>query len=64
MNCEHQFIKITDISKPIPNTTGFNRGIEGIITGCIKCGEIRELFEDGEFKIKIGNYQYGRPIKE
>jgi hypothetical protein len=51
-SCRHQFIKITECTKPIPNVHSVHRGIAGVIVGCAICGEVREIYEDGKLKVK------------
>lgn len=49
-DCQHQFIAICEKTKPIPNS--LSQRIMGMITGCVLCGEIRIIYEDGKIEIK------------
>ncbi len=40
----HQYIKITDIDKPLPGT---QRGTPGAIIMCAICGEVKHIYADG-----------------
>lgn len=50
MTCKHQFIKIADVDKPYQ--VG-NRNMPGVSLGCALCGEIRELYIDGNLSVVI-----------
>ena len=39
--CHHQFCKIKELSRPII----------GIVVACVLCGQIREVFQNGDIKI-------------
>jgi len=49
----HQYIKITDIDKPL---IGTQRGIPGAIVACAICGEVKNVWSDGVMEVvKDGN---------
>lgn len=44
----HQYIKITDIDKPL---IGTQRGIPGAIVMCVICGEVKNVWSDGAMEV-------------
>ena len=44
----HQYIKITDIDKPL---IGTQRGIPGAIVMCVICGEVKNVWSDGVMEV-------------
>ena len=61
MICKHHFIKLSEISKPRPGTTGMHIGVVGAEVACVHCGQIRKVWSDGTIEIVI---EAGTPIKE
>lgn len=66
MICPHDFIRINDATKPRPTAGGetpvsWNGMIAGAVVGCVRCGQIRTVFEDGTVKIAS---EGGKPIDE
>lgn len=57
----HTFIRINDVSKPRHLAAGssstnaapvsWNGMIAGASAGCIECGEVRAVYDDGEVRI-------------
>lgn len=61
MICKHQFVKISDLSKPRHSPVPTMIGIAGAEAGCINCGQIRKVWADGRVEIShTGN----KPIDE
>lgn len=53
MNCNHFFIRINDVTKPrggIQNQISWSGLVAGASAGCVHCGEVRIVFEDGEMR--------------
>lgn len=58
MPCNHKFINIGEVTKMAENQF---RSIHGARAGCIECGEIREVYEDGQLKIIYDPRPNNRP---
>lgn len=57
----HQYIKITDIDKPLQGTM---RGIPGAIVVCAVCGEVKNVWSDGVMEVvKEGNKKLHGPAR-
>lgn len=61
VTCDHQFLTVSSIDRTpsgisVDGLTVTNpvylRAIPGIIAGCIKCGEVRQLLENGELTLR------------
>lgn len=64
MICKHTFIRINDASMPrggVANAVSWNGQIAGATAGCIHCGQIRAVYEDGTVRILV---EGGKPIDE
>ena len=62
MTCDHDFVRINDASKQRSKEgepVSWNGMIDGATVGCVKCGEVRTVYSDGEVRlVKEG----GEPI--
>lgn len=61
MICTHTFIKIGEITKPRPGVTSMHGGIMGADAGCVRCGQVRRIWADGQVEIMVKG---GKPIEE
>lgn len=55
MICQHQFIRIIEVDKPYPSVHSDipTRAIPGIIAGCALCGEVRNVWSNGQIEIRV-----------
>ena len=60
MLCKHDFVRISDVSKPRPGAVGYHAGIAGAEVGCLRCGEIRRVWTDGTVEITVHG---GKPLE-
>ena len=60
MICKHQFIRISELSKPRQSPVPTMIGIAGAEVGCAKCGQIRRVWADGTVEIT----HQGQPTHE
>lgn len=49
MTCTHHFVQMGHRTKsiPIPGTSGGYSTISGVRAGCVMCGELRAVYDDG-----------------
>jgi hypothetical protein len=59
--CQHKFIRINDATKPRPHSVSWNGMIGGATAGCVDCGQVRVVYEDGTVQIKVEGT--GRPLE-
>ncbi len=50
MKCKHQFVRISDLRRTFD---GNQRGEYGASAGCVECGEVREVFENGTLRVIV-----------
>lgn len=53
MICRHQFIKVSEATRPRPGSMSLHAGIQGAIVACVNCGHTRAVWADGVVEIKF-----------
>jgi len=61
MNCKHQFFEIHKVCEYENGSPIYRPKREGTRVGCALCGEVREVWSDGEVKIIVKGQYHDDP---